>query len=82
MKNYQDFKLSVNEALNILSQRGKKGTPKKWSKESPYQKARYKPEYVFPEVWIAPDCGGLNILVNGGDYKSIPEIIAFLSSVL
>lgn len=76
MKNYQDFKLTVEESIRILKARGINVTAKKWTKQSPYQKARYKPEYVFPEVWLySENGGGLGIVITGEDVESVPSLV-------
>ena len=81
MKNYNQFKETVKEAVAILSQRGIKVTAKHWTKESPFQKARYKSEYVFPEVWLYPDNGGMGIVINAEEYNTPTKITDYVSLV-
>lgn len=82
MKDYNQFKQEVNTAIAILAQQGKHVIAKKWAKESPYQKARYKPEYVFPEVWLYPDSGGMGIVINAEDMNTSTKIIDYIANIL
>ena len=78
-KNYKHFKQCVDLAVAILQSEGKKIYTAKWSRKSPYQKARYKDEYVFPEVWVYVKGGTSGILVNGedvdGDYRKLLQYL-------
>jgi lipid A disaccharide synthetase len=67
MKNYQEFKATLMQVKADLASKGVNITFKKWRKESPYQKARYRAEYVFPEVWAYRADGGSGAVITGED---------------
>lgn len=67
MKNYTQFKDKINLAIATLTTAGVSVQAKRWTKQSPYQKARYKPEYVFPEVWVYRTGQKTGAVVNGED---------------
>lgn len=75
-KNYDHFKQTVNLALWKLQQDGLKVYAKRWTRKSPFQKARYKDEYVFPECWVYT-LGSMGVVCNGeevdGDYLKVAE---------
>lgn len=75
-KNYEHFKQVVGLALWKLQSEGMKVVAKRYTRKSPFQKARYKDEYVFPECWVYT-AGSMGVLVNGedldGDYKKLAE---------
>lgn len=83
MKNYQIFKETINKAIErVYSSTGVKLIAKKWTKESPYQKARYKPEYIFPEVWLYPSTGGMGIVINGEEVHTAEKLSEYLENLI
>jgi len=88
-KDYNQFKREVKTAIAILEQQGKKLTAKRWAKQSPFQKARYKPEYVFPEVWLYVSSdnrwaryGGQGIVINAEEHDTSAKIIKYLANII
>lgn len=84
MKNYKEFKHNITEAIYELARAGMVALPKKWAKQSPFQKARYKPEYVFPEVWLYTARGGAGAVITGEEIagKSVKEIAQIIKDYL
>ena len=70
MITYTDFKSIM---LFIKKELEAKGTPivlKRWRKKSPYQKARFKDEYVFAEVWCYRKDGGIGLVITGEEVEN------------
>jgi hypothetical protein len=66
-RNYELFKKMIENAMAILKREGVEVVAKRWRRESPYQKARYKSMYVFPEVWVYRPGWGLGAVITGED---------------
>lgn len=84
MKDYQKFKEVLLLAQLQLDREGKHIEFRRWRKESPYQKARYKPEHVYPEVWAYRGEGGLGMVITGEDIKNkgALDVASFIESGL
>lgn len=65
-----------------MNSTGRPVVAKRWRKESPYQKARYKPEYVFPEVWVYRTGGGSGAVITGEDIKEDTSILELITNLL
>lgn len=81
IKDYQNFKQFVDQTVDCLKQDGHMVTVRRWRKESPYQKSRYKPEYVFPECWIYPVSSlglkmGMGMVIVGDELPDTPRRLA------
>lgn len=84
MQDYTNFKNAINGAIQTLSLTGKQVTAKKWARQSPFQKARYKPEYVYPEVWVYRADGGSGAVVTGDAIKDMTpkDIVELITNYL
>ncbi len=80
MKDYNKFKEIMLFIKRELAGQGVEITLKGWRKLSPYQKRRYKPEFVYPEVWVYKGGASLGMVITGEEVedKKIKDLIELL----
>ena len=82
MKDYKKFKEIMLFIQAELKADGVEIVLKGWRKQSPYQKRRYKPEYVFPEVWAYKNGSSLGMVITGEEVakeklKDLKELLKY-----
>ena len=73
MKNYEDFKKLVEFIIYELQNEKIEVTAKKWAEKSPYQKRRYKEQFVYPEVWLYRKDSKRGMVITGDGLQEIYE---------
>ena len=62
------LKTFKKKVISILAELKIQPSKMVWQKESRFQKARYKKEYVFPEVWIYKGEMPAGLCLNGESF--------------
>ena len=82
MKDFKEFKKAVEEADKLLIKCGYTFNFHSFHAKSPFQKRRYKDEYVFPECWARIAGMEHGIVVNGESLENAEDIKNYLLTFL